>query len=208
VVEAHDPDVDALERRLLAVLDSGFAHSRGRAGEHLLCARGCHDCCFGPFPITRLDVLRLRRGLRHAAPEVAESIVADAREAVVALRSGLPGVADSGKVVNDEGALDGYLERLAGLACPVLDRTSGACRLWDHRPVACRTYGPPLSFEGEPAPHCGLCFVEATPETVEACRWDPDPDGLERQALRLLGVDAVEDWETLVAYAVAGGDAE
>jgi len=27
------------------------------------------------------------------------------------------------------------------LACPLLDQSSGACRVYAHRPVACRTYG-------------------------------------------------------------------
>jgi Fe-S-cluster containining protein len=207
-VDKPDRDIDATERRLLEVLDRGFARTQRRAGKHLLCARGCHDCCFGPFPITRLDVRRLRSGLRHADKGVVESIVADARKAVAVLRSGFPGDPGCGKVEPDQEALDGYLEELAGLPCPVLDRATGACRLWEYRPVACRTYGPPLSFEGEHAPHCKLCFVEATPAMVEDCRWEPDPEGLEQKALRELGVGEGEDWETLIAYAVADGGAE
>lgn len=195
----------ASDRRLLDALDRGFAEIRRRAGPYLLCAPGCSECCFGPFPITRLDVRRLLSGLARADPSTAAAIVADARDAIETLRQGFPGDAGSGRLAPDTNALDRFFSRHARLPCPVLDKTTGTCRLWEDRPVACRTYGPPLAFTGAPAPHCKLCFVHAPDETIEACRWAPDPDGLERAALRELGVEGGDDWEMLIAHALGQG---
>jgi hypothetical protein len=55
-----------------------------------------------------------------------------------------------------------FFQRHHGLACPVLDPSSGVCLLHSARPVACRLYGPliqigdtvtapyPLCYEGVP----------------------------------------------------------
>ena len=190
------------DRRLLEVLDRGFDRVRRRAGEHLRCAVGCSDCCSGPFPVTRLDVWRLRRGLDEADPELRNAIATAASRAVEVLRDGFPGDAESGRLTEDEPALDRFFVRHASLPCPVLDLESGACRLWEHRPVACRTYGPPLAFDTRDAPHCKLCFTQATPRTIEACRWSPDRDGLEQVAMREFGVEPGSNWETLIAHAL------
>ena len=53
------------DQRLLRSLDRDFAEAARRAGSRLACRPGCSECCIGPFPITRLDVWRLRRGLEE-----------------------------------------------------------------------------------------------------------------------------------------------
>lgn len=40
------------------------------------------------------------------------------------------------------------------LTCPVLDRASGACRTYEARPIACRTYGYYTERDG--GLHCGI----------------------------------------------------
>jgi Fe-S-cluster containining protein len=204
------PDADGLERadeRLLRVLDADLAEAARRAGDRLACRPGCSACCIGPFPITRLDVRRLRRGLERLAgvdPGRAEDVRLRARAAVAALFESYPGDAASGRLDADEARLDSFFERHAGLACPALDPVSGRCELYEWRPVSCRTYGPPVRFGDEASPPCDLCFVGADDAIVEACRVEPDRDGLEQAILAALGVRAGEDWETLIAFALVG----
>ena len=76
------------------------------------------------------------------------------------------------------------------------------CELYAHRPLSCRTYGPPVTFGGENLPPCRLCFTEAGPATIEECRVKPDPMELERAILNRLKRDAGDDRETIIAYAV------
>jgi Fe-S-cluster containining protein len=201
---------DGLERadaRLLRVLDDDFAEASRLAGERLACAPGCSDCCIGPFPITRLDARRLRAGLERLAaeePARADAVRGRAERAVALLADDYPGDPASGRLEVAEARLDRFFERHAGLACPALDPASGRCDLYAWRPVSCRTYGPPVRFGDELAPPCDLCFVGADESAVEACRVEPDRDGLEQAILAALGVRGGEDWETLIAYALAG----
>jgi hypothetical protein len=51
-------------------------------------------------------------------------------------------------------------------------------------------------------PACRLCFVGASAETLEGCRLEFDPEGLEEAALEVMGADA-GDWETIVAFALS-----
>ena len=186
-------------------MDAAIAVAARRAGPQLVCRAGCSECCIGPFPITRLDAWRLREGLealRQSDPPRAEAIESRARAAVDRLRDGFPGDAERGLLTGNEEAEDRFLEQHSDMPCPVLDPASQTCDLYSHRPISCRTYGPPVRFNGENLPPCRLCFTTAEPQAVEACRVEPDKDGLERLILNRLKRDDLEGRETLIAWAV------
>ncbi len=51
--------------------------------------------------------------------------------------------------------------------------------LYEHRPVVCRTFGPPMrTSEGDLAT-CELCFITASTEEIAACELDPTIPALE-----------------------------
>ena len=197
--------VGQLDAELLQTLERDFREVAERAGEWLACRPGCSECCHGPFPITRLDVERLRRGLAQLSerkPLRAEAVVARARMTRERLSDGFPGDEAKGRLDGDERALDEYFKWHDSLACPVLDPVSGCCELYDARPVSCRNYGPPQRFDDVDSAACRLCFGGADEKTVESCRLLPDPDGLEQAILAGMGVAPGEEWETLIAFAV------
>lgn len=186
------------DSRLLRVVDDAFAEAARRAGSHLACRPGCTECCHGPFPINALDARRLREGLSELAardPERAAAVRRRAQDQLPRLREGFPGDPETGILEEDD---EPYFTRHGALPCPALDPGTGRCDLYTHRPLSCRTFGPPVRFGESDLPPCRLCFVDASPETVEACRVEPDPDGLEDCLL-----DEIEDEETLVAFALA-----
>lgn len=207
---AASPRLDPAEllradERLLRVLDRDFARAGRRAGNWLVCRPGCSECCIGPFPITRLDAWRLRRGLGAVGaedPSRAAAVAARARSARALLGDGYPGDAASGRLGGNDDEQDQFFERHAALACPALDPESGRCDLYAWRPVSCRTYGPPAQFGGERIPPCRLCFDGAPRETIEACRMEPDREGLEETILAGMGAAGGDDWETIVAFAL------
>jgi Fe-S-cluster containining protein len=85
------------------------------------CRKGCDHCCrhlAAPLPLTRLEWTYLWEGFQALPPEAQ----AEVRSHVAAL----------------EGSSRPY-------TCPFLDRESGGCRVYAHRPMACRTYGFYLS---------------------------------------------------------------
>ena len=198
-------DLDRADEQLRRDLDRGFDDAARRAGPWLVCGPGCSECCVGPFPITRLDAHRLRRGLlelRRVQPERARRIDRRIRRSVEALTDGYPGDPAAGTLSADVAVLDRFFERHGSLPCPVLDPESGRCELYDSRPVSCRTYGPPLRFAGEDSPPCPLCFEGAPAEVVERCRFEPDALGEEDRILSEMGVVSGDEWETLIPFAL------
>jgi len=83
-----------------------------------LCRMGCDSCCRRLAEIPRLSAEEwdwLREGLAALPPERLQEIGQDI--AALAEQSTRP------------------------IVCPLLDRSAGACMVYAHRPVACRTYG-------------------------------------------------------------------
>jgi Fe-S-cluster containining protein len=190
------------DRRLLQVVGEAMAEAAARAGGHLACRPGCTECCHGPFPVNELDARRLRQGLAELAarePERARAVAERAQAQIPLLREGFPGDPGTGVLAEeDEAAEEEYFARHGALPCPALDPVTGRCDLYAHRPLTCRTFGPPVKIGESALPPCRLCFQNASPETVEACRVEPDPHGIEDRLLSRLG----EDGETLIVFAL------
>lgn len=82
------------------------------------CAKGCDSCCRRLAAVPRLTAVEwnlLEEGLAALPPERLEEIGRNI-EAVAA-------------------------EPTGPVVCPLLDRSTGACPVYLHRPVACRSYG-------------------------------------------------------------------
>ncbi len=206
--EAPDPrdaPLKAGDRRLLALVDAALDGAREAAGPHLVCRSGCTPCCFGPFAISQLDAWRLREGLRalaETAPRRAAAVRGRAAAAVARQAPAFP--AGRVGVFATEAEEERFYEAFASDPCPALDPDSGACAVYAWRPVACRTYGPPVRIGGDDLPPCPLCFKGAAVEEVEAARRtievgrveDPLTDRVERETGRR-GM-------TTIAFAIAG----
>jgi Fe-S-cluster containining protein len=201
-----DTVIDAADRDLLAVVDARLKTAARDAGPHLACRLGCTECCFGPFPINRLDARRLRRGLallEAREPERAAAVRRRAAAAVAASRADFPGDPATGRLSGDETAEDRFFETRAADPCPALDPATGGCDLYEHRPISCRTYGPPVRLGGRDLPPCRLCFTAAPPAAIERCRVDPDPDRIEEVVLDRMRRAGGDDRETTIAFALA-----
>lgn len=193
------------DAEFIRAVDASVAEGEARCAERLDYRRACPACCLGPFPINRLDALRLRDGLRALAerePARAAAIVAAAQEAVRALAPHFPGDADSGRLVEKEDARDGFFARFGRWPCPALDPRSGRCQLYAARPITCRTFGPPVRLGGRDLEACEPCF-RGGPGEEAACRVEPDADGREDALLDRLEAEEGDQGETIIAYALA-----
>lgn len=173
---------------LIQIVDAALAEAARKAGAWLACRPGCAECCIGPFAITALDAGRLQRGLAEIDPAVAARILDRARASVARLERDYPGDTLARVLAEDEA---GQSE-----PCPALDPETRTCDLYSWRPITCRTFGPPVRFDGESLAVCELCFEGATPEQVAACEVEIDPQDLESALL------AGDETETIVAYAL------
>jgi Fe-S-cluster containining protein len=200
---------EAGDRRLLAVVDAAGAEAARRAGDRLACRAGCSECCIGPFPITELDAARLRAGLSELAGRDAASaarIRERASTAADALAEGFPGDIRLEILGEDEAAREAFFTMHAAMPCPVLDPETGFCELYAHRPISCRTFGPPMRIEGEDLPPCRLCFRGSTLPDVEACRVSLDCSALEAPLTARAEESAGRAGETLIALALSRSD--
>jgi Fe-S-cluster containining protein len=147
-------EIEMRDRALIQIVDAALAEAARKSGTWLVCRPGCYECCRGPFEITQLDASRLRVGLAELQthdPEHAARVRARARSS----QSG-----------DDE-------------LCPALDPKAGTCDLYQHRPMTCRAFGPPVSCGAEVLGVCELCYHGATDAEIAACAVEIDPQGLE-----------------------------
>lgn len=194
------------DRTLVRIVDQAVAEAERRSGSWIACRIGCTACCVGLFPITQLDALRLRRGmeeLKRTDPERAQRVTERARAAVDRLAPLFPGDAATGVLPDDDAAQEQFFDSAADEPCPALDPETGACDLYAARPITCRTFGPAWRVAGEPLNHCELCYAGASPEQIEACRVDLDPDGVEALLLDELETATGLRGQTIVAFALA-----
>ncbi|HET8648239.1 MAG TPA: YkgJ family cysteine cluster protein [Vicinamibacteria bacterium] len=193
------------DEAFVGAVDEACGLSHARAAGRLDYGRGCPACCNGPFPINRLDTLRLRRGLRALAetdPGRAHAITEAAAREVEVLAPSFPGDAASGRLCEEERGRDQFFATFGGRPCPVLDPLTRRCQLYAHRPITCRTFGPPVNLGSRDLEACELCF-QGSPEDEEACRVTPDAQGREDAILDRLEAVEGDHGETIVAFALA-----
>jgi Fe-S-cluster containining protein len=196
------------DQHLIQIVDAALADSARRSGKWLACRPGCSQCCVGVFAINQLDAARLRNGLdalEQHDPERATRIRERARAAVDRLSADFPG--DPATALLEEDDSEEAARRWDDFGnhelCPALDPQTGTCDLYEFRPVACRTFGPPLMDDGELG-ICELCFEGATDVEIAACEIRPDPDGLESKLLQDLEQATGARGNTIVAFCLAG----
>jgi Fe-S-cluster containining protein len=195
-------EAEAQDAALVAGYDAALADAARRCGPALR-FDGCPACCLGPFPISAADAWRLRRGLAALAaaePERAAAVRLRARAAVEVFGDAYPGDRASGWLGPDEASEEAFAERFAPLRCPALE-PDDRCALYDSRPLACRSFGPPVRIAGADLPPCERCFGGGA-ALAESCRVELDPGDREAALLAALG----ESRETVIAFALLQED--
>jgi Fe-S-cluster containining protein len=177
-----------VDAELIQLVDAAMAEAHRRSASWIACRRGCFHCCLGPFEITAVDAWRLREGWRRLEPGLAGRIADRAAEARAVLGS-FPHFRD---------------EDFPNLPCPVLDLETGACELYEHRPIACRLHGPAVRVDDVDLRHCRLNYVGAAADEVEACRVTVDPAGAEDRAVAEFEAGGGGAGRTYIAFAFPG----
>jgi len=191
--------------KLVQIVDAALAEAARKSGEWLVCRKGCTQCCYGPFPISQLDVARLRQGLSDLEagdPQRAARVRERARQSLTRLLPEFPGNRETGILAEDEEAT--FAEYANDEPCPALDPVTGECDLYSARPMTCRTFGPPVRSGPEGALGvCELCYHGASDQQIAECEMTPDPAGLEERLLREVEKRTGQRGETIVAFCLA-----
>jgi Fe-S-cluster containining protein len=191
----------AADLKLVHIVDAALADAARKSGDWLVCRKGCTQCCYGPFAISQLDAWRLHKGLA----ELDTSDPKRAQQAVKRLSAAFPGNPQTGILAEDEEAEAAFAEFANDEPCPALDPATGACDLYNARPMTCRTFGPPVrSGPEEGLAVCELCYHGATDEQIAACEMQPDPDNLEERLIADAEKQTGKHGNTIVAWCLAG----
>ena len=190
---------------LIQIVDAALANATLRSGPHLVCRPGCTQCCIGVFPIAHEDAARLRAGLElleQTDPQKAARIHTRVKESLTRLDPWFPGDVSTGILSEDDDQTILFEEFANDEPCPVLDPATGTCDLYEHRPILCRTFGPPMRTEEGNLATCELCFTHATTEEITACELDPAIPALEEASNQAFNAAHNLHGETLIAYAL------
>jgi Fe-S-cluster containining protein len=192
--------IESADRQLLADLAGTMAQAVRRSGNWLACRLGCTQCCIGPFAITQLDALRLRKGmaaLQSSDHVRACAVQARARSYVTAIAAIYPGDPATGELFDE----DSLPPSMDDLACPALDPDTGACDLYASRPITCRSFGPATLIGSGRLAACELCYVGATDEEIANCAVELDPEEVELRLVNALEAAGLKG-TTIVAFAL------
>ncbi|MEO6259310.1 MAG: YkgJ family cysteine cluster protein [Thermoanaerobaculia bacterium] len=152
-------------RSILNRADQFFRTTLQEQPQNFQCGKGCSVCCYGLFEISAADVPVLADGLAALKPSQRLSVVRRAQE--ILAETAHPDLRECSRREKKK-----FYERTATVACPNLD-PSGACLVYEHRPLVCRTFGLPIRdgkrYLGD---ICQLNFGEATDGEKQAAAWN------------------------------------
>lgn len=132
------------------------------------CKMGCDGCCHRLAEIPQLTTTEwdlLRDGLSDLPPETFQEI-----SLAVA-------------------ALTNRIERL--VVCPMLDKSLGACRVYAHRPIACRTYG--YYVQHDKGLYCQDILEQVNSGALDEVVWG-NQNSIDRQLKALGESKALTEW--------------
>lgn len=190
---------------LIQIVTTALASATSRSGPHLVCRPGCSQCCIGVFPIAQEDAARLRTGLELLTgtdPARAFRIQERVAASLARLDPWFPGDPATGILHEDREAAILFEEFANNEPCPILDPDHGTCDLYEHRPILCRTFGPPMRTEEGNLATCELCYIHASTEEIAACELDPAIPTLEAASNEAYNATRSLHGETLIAYAL------
>jgi Fe-S-cluster containining protein len=199
-----------MTQSLIQIVDTALASAVERSGHHLACRPGCTQCCHGVFPISQQDAERLRHGLqllRHQDSLRADRILARAAESLARITPLFPGDITTGLLnedYEDSPLFADESDESIGDAepCPVLDPTTGTCDLYEHRPIVCRTFGPPMRTPEGNLATCELCYITASTEEIADCELDPAIPDIEATSNEAFNTEHHLSGETIIAFAL------
>ena len=198
---------------LIQIVDAALASAALRAGTHLFCHPGCSPCCHGVFEITPLDAQRLREGLLRAEIEEPakarrlHSRIAAARQHLAPFLPGDPRTGILLEHEDSEAQIELFEEAFHADPCPILDPATQTCDLYAHRPVLCRTFGPPIRNDHEDPEAglaiCELCFTQASDAEIAAAEMDSSFRPLEETLDQTYQAQHPHSGPTIIAFAFA-----
>jgi Fe-S-cluster containining protein len=206
---AEPKQIDRL-KQAFRIADAAWARSAaGTIPGELACRAGCFGCCVGLFDISVPEAALVRAGVARLSVQDREDVVRRSQGIVTESAAAFPGDAAAGLLYQgrSEEADDHYFALVADRACPMLELPTGRCRIYEERPITCRTYG--FAWARDAAvfhPPCGLNLPGAPEERQLATSVDigllDQAEDVDRELATTLGIGPGR--ETTIPHAVVG----
>ncbi len=201
---------------MIQIVNAALVSAVQRSGPHLVCHAGCSPCCHGVFEISALDARRLRGGLLDTqAEDSAKAQRVQTRIAAARAHLGpfFPGDPASGVLSQHEDSerqIELFEEWAHADPCPILDPATQTCDLYAHRPILCRTFGPPIRNDHEDPDAglavCELCFTQASDSEIAAAEMDSSFRPMEEELGRRYKAQHPHSGPTIIAFAFQQSD--
>lgn len=133
------------------------------------CRAGCDDCCRSLAEIPRMTEPEWRR-LHEAITTLPPDVRADSERRLAQLRDSTKGP----------------------VVCPFLDEERGTCRVYEARPLACRTYG--FYVEGRHGKHCSRVTAALEEHDTRDVVWGNESALFTRAELELGPIRTLFEW--------------
>lgn len=168
-------------RKVLERADEHFRRVLDEQPGAMQCRLGCTLCCQGLFEISAADLVVVMEGLRRLDPDSLDELVRKSRESIERVEH--PDLSTLSEIEKRE-FFDGPA---ADESCPALS-AAGACEIYSHRPLLCRTFGLPVregkDYRGE---ECELNFTSSSRSDKEKAAWDLEwEDAADPQEMRTI----------------------
>jgi Fe-S-cluster containining protein len=146
-------------------IDGWFKQVREKYANQMQCGKGCTACCYGLFDISLADAVEVARGFQKLPPPLQHEIYSEAEKLYQRIASASPDSSTPILFAEDDTRIDEIVDSADSPKCPFLG-SAGECRIYDHRPLACRLEGVPVVDirQGLFADWCELNFKEGIPE--------------------------------------------
>jgi Fe-S-cluster containining protein len=170
------PEIQNIVRHyqtLLTSVDEWFSRCKESFKGQVHCAAGCAACCRGLFDISLLDAYLLQTGFRRLPLTHQETVRGKAEERLRQLQSDWPEFNHPYLLNHLPDELWTEMPEDDQIPCPLLGE-DGACLVYEHRPMICRTHGlPNIDDSGESFSdlYCTLNFEGIDPLSLDKLRW-------------------------------------
>ena len=152
-------------RSILNRADEFFHATLEEQPQNFQCGKGCSLCCYGLFEISAADVPILAEGLAALHASRRSAIIRRAQ--TILTDTDHPDLREC-----PDAEKKAFYKRSATVGCPNLD-PAGACMVYEHRPLVCRTFGLPIRdgrrYLGD---ICQLNFEDATDGEKLKAAWN------------------------------------
>src|SRR5215467_6832423 len=153
------------QNRTSVDIDGWFKQVREKYANQMQCGKGCTACCYGLFDISLADAVEVARGFQKLPPALQHEIYSEAETLYQRMASGFPHSSAPILFAEDDTRIDEIVDSANSPKCLLLG-PAGECRIYEHRPLACRLEGVPMVDirQGLFGDWCELNFKEGIPE--------------------------------------------